>query len=301
MRAALDALTEELRRLKESGVSRVSVSAEGLAALERTMRGLRAGGPPPTAEPLAAAAAKAEPPRPPKPAVAGGPPPPVLAEIRARLQALPDKVTRWEALCDLVRQDPHCRAQLRPGAQLVVGVGSVDAPIFFVGEAPGAEEEAQGEPFVGPAGQLLNRMITGMGLQRRDVYIGNIMNWRPQLAPAADGTQVGNRPPTAAEMAYCLPYLLAQIEVVDPAIIVALGATAAQGLLGAGAFKTLGEIRGHWREFAGKPLIVTYHPSYILRNQTNRTKRMIWEDLLKVMERAGLAISDKQRRFFLEK
>ncbi len=81
----------------------------------------------------------------------------------------------------------------------------------------------------------------------------------------------------------------------------ALGTTAAQGLLGAGSFKTLGEIRSQWREFAGKPLLVTYHPSYILRNQTNRTKRMIWEDLLRVMERAGLAISDKQRKFFLEK
>jgi uracil-DNA glycosylase len=164
---------------------------------------------------------------------------------------------------------------------------------------PGAEEEVQGEPFVGPAGQLLNRMIAGMGLQRSDVYIGNIMNWRPELPVGPDGFQSGNRPPTAAEMAYCLPYLRAQIEIVAPGLIVALGATAAKGLLGPKAFGALGEVRGRWHDFGGRPLMVTYHPSYILRNPTNRTKRLIWEDLLKVMERANLPISDKQRGFFL--
>jgi uracil-DNA glycosylase family 4 len=110
---------------------------------------------------------------------------------------------------------------------------------------------------------------------------------------------VGNRPPTDAEMAHCLPYLLAQIEVVGPQIIVALGTSAAKGLLGPKSFGALGEVRGKWHEFGGRPLMVTYHPSYILRNPTNRTKRLIWEDLLKVMERANLPISDKQRAFFL--
>jgi DNA polymerase len=138
-----------------------------------------------------------------------------------------------------------------------------------------------------------------MGLQRSDVYIGNIMNWRPELPVGPDGVQSGNRPPTAAEMAYCLPYLLAQIEIVHPSILVALGATAAQGLLGAGSFKALGEVRGRWREFAGVPLMVTYHPSYILRNPTNRSKRLIWEDLLQVMARAELPISEKQKGYFL--
>jgi len=177
----------------------------------------------------------------------------------------------------------------------------VDAKIMFVGEAPGAEEEVQGEPFVGPAGQLLNKMIGAMGLKREEVYIGNIMNWRPEMPVDARGMQFGNRPPTESELAYCLPYLKAQIEVVNPDLLVALGSTAAQGLLGAGTFKALGEVRGQWREFAGKPLMVTYHPSYILRNQSNRSKRMIWEDLLKVMERAGLAITAKQRGFFLDR
>ena len=212
-----------------------------------------------------------------------------------------DKATRWNALLEQVRNDPVCRAQLRPGKKVVLGVGNLDAKIMFVGEAPGAEEEVQGEPFVGPAGQLLTKMIGAMGLARGDVYIGNIMNWRPQLPTVGGATQVGNRPPTEEEMRYCLPYLRAQIEVVNPALLVALGSTAAQGLLGFASFKTLGEIRGQWREFAGMPLLVTYHPSYILRSQSNRSKRMIWEDLLKVMERAGLPISEKQRAYFLEK
>jgi DNA polymerase len=144
-------------------------------------------------------------------------------------------------------------------------------------------------------------MILAMGLTREDVYIGNIMNWRPQMEANASGVQFGNRPPTAEEMNYCLPYLRAQIDVVKPDLMVALGTTAAQGLLGPGSFKALGEVRGQWTEFGAKPLMVTYHPSYILRNQSNRSKRMIWDDLLKVMERAGLPISAKQRSYFLDK
>jgi len=223
------------------------------------------------------------------------PPPPVVK--------LPpgDKTARWTALRDQVLADVTCRAHVRPGKRVVFGVGSVDARIMFVGEAPGAEEEVQGEPFVGPAGQLLTKMIGAMAMQRSDVYIGNIMNWRPEMPTPPGGVQYGNRPPTEQEMAYCLPYLKAQIEMVNPGLLVALGATATQGLLGAGSFKTLGEVRGRWHEFAGRPLMVTYHPSYILRNPTNRSKRLIWEDLLKVMDRAGLAVSEKQRGYFLEK
>jgi DNA polymerase len=212
-----------------------------------------------------------------------------------------DKATRWAALLAAVVNDPNCRANVRPGKKVVLGVGSLDARIMFVGEAPGAEEELQGEPFVGPAGQLLTRMIQAMGLKRADVYIGNIMNWRPQLPTVEGREQVGNRPPSEDEMRYCLPYLRAQIEIVAPEVLVALGSTAAQGLLGFGAFKALGEVRGRWHSFAGRPLMVTYHPSYILRNQSNRSKRMIWEDLLKVMERAQLPITERQRGYFLDK
>jgi DNA polymerase len=229
------------------------------------------------------------------------PPPPVFTLPEG------DKATRWAWLRDRVLGDPVCRAHVRPGRKVVFGVGSIAAQIMFVGEAPGADEEVQGEPFVGPAGQLLTKMIQAMGLPREQVYIGNIMNWRPELPPGADGRQYGNREPTEEEMAYCLPYLRAQIDVIAPAILVALGSTASKGLLGMRAFKTLGEVRGRWHEYCGRPLMVTYHPSYLLRKETEsklgerRAKRAAWEDYLLVMERAGLPISPKQRGFFLEK
>ncbi len=212
-----------------------------------------------------------------------------------------DKATRWAWLKNLVETNDVCRAHVRPGKKVVLGVGSLDAKIFFCGEAPGAEEEVQGEPFVGAAGQLLTKMIKAMGVDRGQVYIGNIMNWRPEMPTPPGIEQIGNRPPTPEEMTYCLPFLKAQLEIVQPGVVVALGATAAAGLLGAGSFKALGEIRGRWHTFAGRRVMVTYHPSYLLRNNSNRAKRTVWEDLLLVMERAQLPISDKQRNFFLER
>ncbi|HXB03167.1 MAG TPA: uracil-DNA glycosylase [Opitutaceae bacterium] len=295
MRAVLTALTDELKRLKATGVRTVSVSEANLAALRGVVqrRAADAGAsrkiaampdPLPSLPPVISTKETVRP----LPAASSLPPPPVI------VLAAGDKRTRWTALRERVLGDAVCRAHVRPGKQVVFGVGDIEAKIFFCGEAPGAEEEQQGEPFVGPAGQLLNKMIQGMGLRREDVYIGNIMNWRPEMP-----TAFGNRPPNAEEMAYCLPFLRAQIEVVDPALIVALGATAARGLLGADNFKSLGEIRGHWKQFAGKPVMVTYHPSYLLHNDTRRAKRAVWEDLVQVMERAGLAISEKQRCYYL--
>ncbi len=348
MRHALQALTEELRRLKTAGVKDVPVSEESIATLRAVVRRLEAAGGGPAAAGMrlvaearsprvagADAQAGAKPPtgsqgspgialpdaaaRQPAPAAAEAPAPPRTAPKAAPKSTLPaglapipgtgptvvlpegDKAARWAALRETVLNDPVCCAHVRPGKKVVLGAGSLDARIMFVGEAPGADEEVEGVPFVGPAGQLLTKMIQGMGLKREDVYIGNIMNWRPEMPVTEAGVQVGNRPPSEEEMRYCLPYLRAQIEVVNPTLLVALGATAAQGLLGFGSFKALGDIRGQWHEFSGKPLMVTYHPSYILRNQSNRSKRMIWEDLLKVMERAGLEISERQRAFFLDK
>ena len=311
MRIALTALTDELRRLKASGVKTIAVGDDTMEALRRMIAARNVG---PEKSTVAEAVGT-------KPGAASGKSYQTTStgvripgssarsvSTAARIPTPPDvalpvgdKATRWSALLRLVQNDPVCQAHVRPGKKVVLGVGNVDAKIMFVGEAPGAEEEIQGEPFVGPAGQLLTKMIQGMGLKRSDVYIGNIMNWRPELAVSGGGEQYGNRPPTEEEMRYCMPYLRAQIEVVAPDLLVALGSTAAQGLLGFGSFKALGDIRGRWAEFAGKPLMVTYHPSYILRNQSNRSKRMIWEDLLKVMERAGLAVSEKQRGFFLDK
>lgn len=314
MRTALNVLTEELRRLKAAGVKSVSVSEESVAALKKVVaarKGARA-----AVEEVETVVGELPEKTEPKRAEESAPTPVVIKTVPKKaapegVAAVPepkaftvpegDKATRMAWLKEKVLKDEVCCAHVRPGKQVVLGVGNLDAQIMFVGEAPGAEEEVQGEPFVGPAGQLLTKMIGAMGLRREDVYIGNIMNWRPEMALNASGVQYGNRPPTAEEMAYCLPNLRAQIDIVNPQLIVALGATAAAGLLGAGSFKALGEVRGKWKEFAGKPLMVTYHPSYILRNQSNRSKRMIWDDLLKVMERAELPISEKQRGYFLDK
>lgn len=215
-------------------------------------------------------------------------PPPPAVEI-------PDgsKRERLRFLRALVESDPWCRSQVKPGKQVVFGVGSPEARIFFCGEAPGAEEEIQGEPFVGPAGRLLTRIIQTMGLQREAVYIGNIMNYRPPMPGP-----VGNRPPTVCEMQYCLPFLKAQVDIVEPDVIVALGKTAVDGLLGPDPKRRMGAIRGQWMDFRGVPLMPTYHPSYLLRNTALAAKRQVWEDLLAVMERLGMDISERQRGYF---
>jgi DNA polymerase len=308
MRQALLAVSEELRRLKGAGVGTVSVSEETLAVVRRVVRSRAGGAPRAETAPIAPQAPAAAPAGRPSPAA---PVPATVAVPRVAAPSLPeapvvrlpdgDKRARWDALLAQVTGDPICRANVRPGKKVVLGVGTLDAAIMFVGEAPGAEEEIQGEPFVGPAGQLLTKMIQAMGVARGDVYIGNIMNWRPQMPTVEGRDQVGNRPPTEDEMRFCLPYLRAQIEVVKPRLLVALGSTAAQGLLGFRSFKALGDVRGRWHDFGGRPLMVTYHPSYILREPTNRKKRLIWDDLLQVMERAELPISERQRGFFLEK
>lgn len=313
MKAELAALVEELQRLKRAGVTSVTVADESLAQLRQAVAKTRATDapepasaktmPPPTpasAPPVVRAvqedrpAARGAAPAPAK-STAGFPPPPVIA--------LPagTKRERWEWLRQRVLECPVCRAHTHGECRVVFGVGNIDADIFFCGEAPGGEEEIQGEPFVGPAGQLLTKMIAGMGLKREDVYIGNILNWRPEMEGRQSGRsvhQTGNRPPTEEEMRFCLPYLRAQVEVVQPKALVALGATAAQGLLGFGAFKSLGAARGRWHDYMGIPLMVTYHPSYLLRYADQRTKRLVWEDLLQVMEKVGLPISEKQRGYY---
>ncbi len=203
------------------------------------------------------------------------------------------KLERWKALKNIVLSDVVCNAHVKPGKKVVFGVGNLDAKIFFCGEAPGEDEEIQGEPFVGRAGQLLTKIIGAMGLTRGDVYIGNIMNWRPELP-----TPHGNRPPTEAEMNYCLPYLKAQIAIVQPRVIVALGHSAMVGLLGSDPPRLMKDVRGTWNKFDGTDLMVTYHPSYLVRNPTNPAKRLVWEDMMSVMERAGMEISEKQRGYF---
>jgi DNA polymerase len=184
---------------------------------------------------------------------------------------------------------PHLVASRK---NVVFGVGSLDAELMFVGEAPGADEDEQAEPFVGKAGQLLTKIIETMGLQRGDVYIANILKCRPDTPPLSPG----NRKPTPEEMTTCIPYLHEQIDLVRPRVLVALGGTAMEGLLN----KTgITKLRGHWHAYRGIPLMPTYHPSYLLRNQALAEKRHVWEDMLQVMERLGLPINEKQQKFFL--
>lgn len=205
-----------------------------------------------------------------------------------------DKKTQWEWLKNHVITHPEVLKHVRQGVQPVFGVGNINSPIFFCGEAPGAEEEQQGEPFVGRAGQLLTKIIQAMGVERKDVYIANILNWRPEK----DDMTFGNRPPTLEEMAKCLPFLKAQVNIVQPKVIVALGATAVTGLLGHDPDRRMGDTRGKFFEFNKTPVMVTYHPSYLLRNNTNAAKRVVWEDILLVMKKVGMPISAAQEKFF---
>ena len=176
---------------------------------------------------------------------------------------------------------------------IVFGEGHPEAGIMFVGEAPGADEDRLGRPFVGRAGQTLTKMIQAMGINREDVYIANIVKCRPDMPEGVPG----NRKPTPEEMKICLPFILAQIEIIRPKAIVALGATAVEGLLDSKL--SISKLRGNFVDFRGTPLMPTFHPSYLLHNPTNETKRKVWEDLLQVMEKLGMPISAKQRGFFL--
>jgi len=177
--------------------------------------------------------------------------------------------------------------------QTVFGVGNPEAEIMFIGEAPGADEDQQGEPFVGRAGQLLTKIIKAMGFAREDVYIANILKCRPDMPAGA----FGNRAPTPAEMQTCRPYLIEQIDIIQPRVLVALGAVAVEGLLGARG--TMRELRGRWHSYNGTPLMITYHPAYLLRNQSPAEKRKVWEDMMQVLERLEKQISERQRNYFL--
>jgi DNA polymerase len=177
--------------------------------------------------------------------------------------------------------------------QTVFGVGNPDADVMFIGEAPGADEDAQGEPFVGRAGQLLTRIIETMGFRRGDVYIANILKCRPDMPRGS----TGNRAPTPVEMQTCRPYLMEQIDIIQPKVLVALGAVAVEGLLGMRG--TMRNLRGRWHSYNGTPLMITYHPAYLLRNQSPSEKRKVWEDMLLVLERLERPISEKQRGYFL--
>ena len=183
----------------------------------------------------------------------------------------------------LIREDlgdcTRCRLHKQGRKQIVFGVGNPKAELMFIGEAPGADEDQQGEPFVGRAGQLLNNMIKAMGLRREDVYIANIIKCRPP----------GNRTPERDECETCSPFLMRQIAAIKPKAIVALGAVAAKTLLAINA--PMSEFRGRWFDFRGTKLAVTYHPAFLLRDP--RQKKETWKDLQMVMKELGMAIPAK--------
>ncbi|GIW72622.1 MAG: hypothetical protein KatS3mg102_2164 [Planctomycetota bacterium] len=167
----------------------------------------------------------------------------------------------------------------RSRSRVVFGEGDPAARLMFVGEGPGAEEDRSGRPFVGPAGRLLDRMIRAMGLAREQVYIANVVKCRPP----------GNRAPTPDEAGTCLRFLRRQIELVAPELIVALGASAARVLVGEG--HAVGRLRGRVHRFGEVPVVVTYHPAYLLR--TPADKRKAWEDLQLAMRLLGLPLPDR--------
>ena len=204
--------------------------------------------------------------------------------LEEKLNALRTIAEHW--------QPARVLGTLRP--TMVFATGDPHASLMLIGEAPGYHEERLREPFVGPAGEKLDGILKAMGLSRQQVYISNIVKFRPSIPRQT----TNNRPPTPQEITYCLPIITKEIELINPRAIIALGATAAKGLLGT-ANTPLSALRGKFHNFQGIPVRVTYHPSYLLRNEELSERRKVWEDMLAIMELLGMPISDKQRHFFL--
>jgi DNA polymerase len=281
----VDAVIEFLEAEKARGVTHILLDDAAREGLRELYRRTRPAGqtraapasPAPALEPVATSA---------KP-----------AEIPATVT--PEGASKAERLASLQKQAESWAPARSLGTlreTMVFATGNPDARIMLVGEAPGYEEEKKREPFVGPAGQKLTDILKAMGIAREDVYISNIVKFRP----ATPRQTTNNRKPSPEEMAACLPFIRAEVAIVQPECIIALGGTAAEGLLG--LTSSVGAMRGSWHEFGGIPVRVTYHPSYLLRSQADLdTKRQVWEDMLAVMEKIGMPVTDKQRGFFLPK
>ncbi|HEY1940080.1 MAG TPA: uracil-DNA glycosylase [Candidatus Angelobacter sp.] len=194
---------------------------------------------------------------------------PMEASVAPSLPVLGDKPTALKLIREDIGECTRCRLH-KGRTNLVFGVGNVNADLMFVGEGPGADEDAKGEPFVGRAGQLLNNMITAMGIKREDVYIANVVKCRPP----------SNRTPEKDECDVCSPFLMRQIDIIQPKVLVALGAVAAKNLLAVN--DSMANLRGRWYDFRNSKLLVTYHPAYLLRDP--RQKKEAWKDLQMVMK-----------------
>ena len=217
----------------------------------------------------------------------GTEPPPTLISsedktpmtLSASIPLSSDPVAALRQIREEIGDCTRCRLHKQGRKQIVFGVGNPNAELMFIGEGPGADEDEQGEPFVGRAGQLLNKMIEAMGLKREQVYIANVVKCRPP----------GNRTPEKDECDICSPFLLKQVEAIRPKAIVALGAVAAKTLLGVA--DSMNNLRKRSYDFRGTTLFVTYHPAYLLRDP--RQKAEAWKDLQKVMEFLGLELPQR--------
>ncbi len=196
--------------------------------------------------------------------------------LETRFAAVAEKTQALCQLASLVAKCTRCQELATTRKQTVFGVGRPNAKIMFIGEAPGADEDLQGEPFVGRAGQLLNKIIESSRLQREDVYICNILRCRPP----------GNRTPLPQEAASCREYLDAQIHIVAPKFIMCWGTVAAQNLLG--ETRAIGKLRGEFFDYQGIRVLCTYHPSYLLRNPAAKT--LVWQDMKLFMKEMGVEL-----------
>jgi DNA polymerase len=276
----MQVLIEYLRQLEGKGQTHVRLDEEAKAVLREFYKAGRA--------PRKAAVPRRPSPRPTRAAAP--------APVSAPQEVVATGGTPEEQLESLRMQAETWAPALSLGTlreTMVFATGNPQADLMFVGEAPGWEEERKREPFVGKAGEKLNLILKAMGLRREDVYISNICKFRPAMARQT----TSNRKPTHEEMDACLPFVQREIEIVRPKCLVALGATAAQGLLG--TTEGIGRLRGQWFEYQGIPLRATYHPSYLLHNkEAMAEKRKVWEDMLTIMEALKMPISDKQRGYF---
>ena len=291
---AIDALLEELYRQKAAGVKRVSVSDESVALLKELAGGATASAAPKSVAPIALAPAVKSVVRPAAPVAKNEgtiivssplPDPPVIK--------LPSG-TKAEQLLWLQKTIAACEVTQKhlEGKKALFGRGSDTAKVFFVGEAPSLEEVEENRSFVGPAGELLSKIISATGLTEKECYFANLMTWRPKPP-----TAFGKRPPNASEVAFNRPYLLAQMEIIKPQIIVAVGAQA----FGALTHSTtpIMQIRGQWQKVDGLEVLPTLHPNYLLHSPSLSNKRLVWEDFMQIMTKLDMPISDKQKAYFL--
>ena len=295
---ALDILLEELKRQKAAGVRRVSITADSLTALKALAGTPAAQATPAPAKPSAAPAPASI--RPAVTPVAAAPKPAVVVSAAPipdapifTLAAGP-KAERMQALRQLIEACAETKKHLVAPQRPLLGHGSLDAKVVFVGEAPTIVEMEAGQAFAGESGELLQKILSAAAINPADCYFVPVMVWRPEPP-----TQYGKRPPTAREIAFNLPYLRAQIDVVAPRAVVALGAQAFEALHG--RTPSITQARGQWFDLGGVPLLPTFHPNYLLHTPSASAKRTVWEDFLLLMEKLGLPISEKQRGFFATK